>query len=122
MWETMTTPQVKVVIVGAAGYSGAELVTWLLAHPHASIVGLFGSGKRAEAEKPLVMGDLFPRLSGRIELPIQPADPAAIAALRPDAVFLATPHEASVELAPTILKLAGAGWQPKILDLSGGFR
>ena len=118
----MTTSPAKVVIVGAAGYSGAELVTWLLGHAQASIVGLFGSGRRAEGDQPLVMGDLFPRLAGRIDLPIKPANVASIAALHPDAVFLATPHEASIELAPAILKLAGGGWQPRVLDLSGGFR
>ena len=91
----MKTPQVKVVIVGAAGYSGAELVTWLLGHPNASIIGLFGSGKRAESDKPTTMGDLFPRLASRIVLEIQPADVAEIVSLRPDVVFLATPHEAS---------------------------
>jgi N-acetyl-gamma-glutamyl-phosphate reductase len=122
MKKPMPTSQVKVVIVGAAGYSGAELVTWLLGHPNASIVGLFGSGRRTEGEKPATMGDLFPRLAGRIDLEIKPADVGAIAALHPDVVFLATPHEASVELAPRILKRASGGWQPKVLDLSGGFR
>ena len=53
----MSTSKVRIVIVGAAGYSGAELVTWLLGHPHASIVGLFGSGKRVDGEKPSTMGD-----------------------------------------------------------------
>ncbi len=118
----MASKSVKVVIVGAAGYSGAELITWLLRHPSATIVGLFGSGRRAEGDKPQRIADLFPRLAKRFDMEIKPADADAIAALRPDAVFLATPHEASVELAPEILKRATKDWQPRVLDLSGGFR
>lgn len=112
----------SIAIVGATGYSGAELVAWLLRHPRARIVGLFGSSRRSEADKPLRMGDLFPRLVGQIDLEIRPADLDAIAALRPDAVFLATPHEASIELAPAILARGAADWKPIVLDLSGGFR
>jgi N-acetyl-gamma-glutamyl-phosphate reductase len=118
----MRTTPIRCVIVGAAGYSGAELVTWLLGHPLARITGLFGSSRRAEGDKPTTMGDLFPRLVGRIDLPIAVAEPGAIAALKPDAVFLATPHEASVELAPAILSAASSSWRPRVFDLSGGFR
>ena len=113
----MVNPPINVAIVGAAGYSGAELVTWLLRHPAARIVGLFGSGRRGEADRPMLMGDLFPRLLGRIELEIRPGDAAAIASTKPDAVFLATPHEASIELAPALLA-SGI----RVFDLSGGFR
>ena len=59
---------------------------------------------------------------GRFDQEIRPADVGAIADLKPTAVFLATPHEASVELVPELLKRAGNGWDPVILDLSGGFR
>jgi len=118
----MATGKVKVVIVGATGYSGAELVTWLLGHPGATIAGLFGSGRKPETEGPQRIADLFPRLNSRIDMEIQAADVDAIAALGPDAVFLATPHEASVELVPAILSRAGQAWRPRVLDLSGGFR
>ena len=118
----MATSQVKVVIVGAAGYSGAELVTWLLGHPAAAITGLFGSGRTGEGGKPQRIAELFPRFARRFDMEIKSADAGAIAALRPDVVFLATPHEASVELAPAILGRSAKDWQPRVLDLSGGFR
>jgi N-acetyl-gamma-glutamyl-phosphate reductase len=111
-----------VVVVGAAGYSGAELVTILLRHPHARIAGLLGSGRQEQPGKPTKIADLFPRLAGRIDMEIRATDPDAVAALAPDAVFLATPHEASVELAPAILARAGGAWRPRVFDLSGGFR
>ena len=111
MHETLRT-----VIVGAAGYTGAELA-WLLAgHPHAEIVGIFGSERRAAEGEP-TLGSLFPRLRGICDLPVRPASVQAILDLRPDAVFLCTPHEASAELAAPLLQ-AGV----VVLDLSAAFR
>ena len=108
---------IRIVIVGAPGYTGAELATLLAAHPHAEIVGLFGSERRATDGKPELMSELFPRLAGAVDLPVRAADVAAIIACEPDAVFLATPHEASEKLAPMLLA-AGI----VVLDLSAAFR
>lgn len=108
--------QQRIVIVGASGYGGAELASLLLNHPCARIVGLFGSSRR-EADGPLPFSNHFPRFRGQLDLPIHAATPDAIAALRPDAVFLATPHEASLSLAAA-LREAGL----LVLDLSGAFR
>jgi N-acetyl-gamma-glutamyl-phosphate reductase len=105
----------RIVIVGASGYSGAELADILLSHPAANIVGVFGSAKRDDA--PQRFSDVWPRFRGRLDLPIRAADITQIAALKPDAVFLATPHEASLELAPQLLK-----HNLIVLDLSAAFR
>lgn len=110
----MTTPPIPVAVVGAAGYSGAELVTLLASHPDAVIVGLYGSGSRA-GDEPL--SGAHPRLRGVADLPILAADPAAIVASGARAVFLCTPHEASEALAPALLD-AGL----VVLDLSASFR
>lgn len=106
---------IKVVIVGASGYSGVELVTLLAAHPSVRIAGLYGSGKREGA--PEAYSHLFPRLRGVVDLPIRASDPDAIASEKPDFVFLATPHEASLELAPKLLSRG-----TRVLDLSAAFR
>ncbi len=114
----MHTP-LRIVIVGAPGYSGAELAQLLSVHPDVEIVGLYGSHKRgtggSTAAEPL--SSLFPRLRGVVDLPVEAADPAAIVALEPDAVFLATPHEASEQLAPALLESGAV-----VLDLSAAFR
>ena len=119
----MPTP-LRIVIVGAPGYSGAELATLLAAHPAVQLVGLFGSEKRSAAtataaagEPAPTLGSLFPRLAGVVDLPVHAASADAIAALRPDAVFLATPHEASETLAAALLPTGAA-----IFDLSAAFR
>lgn len=110
----MTTPTLSVAVVGAAGYSGAELVAMLAAHPEVSIVGVYGSGSRAGDE---ALSSVHPRLRGVADLPIEAAEPAAIIASGAKAVFLCTPHEASEALAPALLD-AGL----VVLDLSASFR
>lgn len=107
----------RVVIVGAGGYSGAELVSIISQHPGAEVVGLFASARREKGDQAGKFEDLFPRFRGICELPVLPVEIGAVAALKPDAVFLATPHEASVELAPQLLKTAAV-----VLDLSAAFR
>ena len=105
----MRTP---VGIVGFRGYSGAELVAILARHPHAELVLLEhreGAPGAAKDDKPLPLGHPGPR---RVAF-----SPDAVRAEGLAAVFLATPHEVSIELAPGLLA-AGA----KVIDLSGAFR
>lgn len=108
---------IRTVIIGAAGYSGAELISILLGHPRAQIVGLFASARREKGDQPGRIDELFPRFRNRLNMEVKAADIEAIAALKPHAVFLATPHEASVELAPQLLAKGIA-----VLDLSAAFR
>ncbi len=105
----------RVVVVGAAGYSGAELVGLLLRHSEVDLVGLFGSSARADHAQRF--DQIFPRFRGWTDLSVHAATTDAILALKPHAVFLATPHEASHELAPT---LCAAGIT--VFDLSAAFR
>ncbi|MSR69250.1 MAG: N-acetyl-gamma-glutamyl-phosphate reductase [Phycisphaerales bacterium] len=105
----------RAVVVGAAGYSGAELVGILLKHRLVDLIGLFGSAARAD--QPPRFDQIFPRFRGWTDLHVHAATTAAILALKPDAVFLATPHEASHDLAPA---LCAAGIT--VLDLSAAFR
>lgn len=107
----------RVVIVGAGGYTGAELASLLLTHPSTEIVGLFGSARRAVDVRPQSFGDIFPRFRDVLNLPVHAASASEILALKPDAAFLATPHEASLDLAP---ELASAG--VRVFDLSAAFR
>lgn len=113
---------IRVAIVGAAGYSGAELLHILLNHPAVEVVALFGSDKGADpkaeprADAPEI-ADLHPRFRGVTSLRVHPATPESIAATKPDAVFLATPHAASHDLAPALFDRGIV-----VLDLSASFR
>lgn len=115
----MTTQQHHpVAIIGASGYSGAELVSLLLRHPHVRIAGLFGSGKSEKAGGTApTFDEVFGNFRNALSLPVQATDVQAIAALKPSAVFLCTPHEASLELAPQLLDKGLT-----VFDLSAAFR
>ncbi|MCE2874362.1 MAG: N-acetyl-gamma-glutamyl-phosphate reductase [Planctomycetaceae bacterium] len=106
----------RTVIVGAAGYTGAELASLLAAHPACEIVGVFGSEKRAaEGEQPL--SRLFPRLRGVVDLPLRVASVQAIVDLKPNVVFLCTPHEVSAAMSEALLAA-----ELVVIDLSAAFR
>ncbi len=111
---------IRCAIVGASGYTGAELVAILLRHPDAEIVGMFGASREG-ADR--TFSDLHPRFRGECDLPIQAADAGTILACAPDAVFLCTPHEVSATLGTALLDAEdGTGCDATVLDLSAAFR
>ena len=108
---------IRCALVGASGYTGAELVSLLLRHPDTEIVGLFGSsGGGGPARR---FSDLHPQFRGECDLPIEPAETGTILDTRPEAVFLCTPHEVSATLAAGLLD---AGSEAVVFDLSAAFR
>src|SRR5262249_39010875 len=104
---------VRAIVAGATGYSGRDLIRLLLDHPRIKLAGAFAS-RSAEATP---LAAIHPQLTGLTKLDCQPFDEEAIAKLKPDLVFLATPNEFSHEVAPASLD-AGA----TVVDLSGAFR
>ncbi len=105
--------RIRSIVAGATGYSGRDLIGLLLDHPRIDLVGAFAS--RSAETTPLAA--IHPQLTGLTELDCQPFDEAAVAKLKPDLVFLATPNEFSHEVAPALLD-AGA----TVVDISGAFR
>ncbi|MFY1026214.1 N-acetyl-gamma-glutamyl-phosphate reductase [Actinobacillus seminis] len=106
----------KTIIVGASGYTGAELARILTLHPKFELNGLYVSTQSADANKRI--SDLYPQLKQLCDLPLLPL-PVDISeiATQADMVFLATAHEVSHDLAPIFL-----AHQCKVFDLSGAFR
>jgi N-acetyl-gamma-glutamyl-phosphate reductase len=94
-------------IVGHRGYSGAELVRLLSRHPSVHPV-LIEHREDFEQTNPI---------RGKSPLPQVRSTPEAVCAAGIGLVFLATPPEVSMELAPQMLE-AGA----RLVDLSGAFR
>src|SRR5271170_8022324 len=93
-------------IVGYRGYSGAELARILERHPRAAPVLLEHRADAAAQSGP--EGSASPRRA--------PCTPEAVLAEGISIVFLATPPDVSMELAPTLLA-AGV----RVIDLSGAF-
>ena len=98
---------VRVGILGASGYGGAELLRLLKAHPEVELVGFSSlkyEGRPLEAAWPQLWdGRLFAAQEEVLE--------------RAEVVFLALPNGLSMEIAPEALK-AGK----RVVDLSGDFR
>jgi N-acetyl-gamma-glutamyl-phosphate reductase len=98
----------SVGVVGASGYGGVELIRLLQAHPDFTVTVVAG-GTSAGAQ----LSELFPSLA--VDAVLTTSDAAALVGC--DLVFLATPHEVSLELAPQLL-----GQGARVVDLSGAFR
>ncbi|STQ77746.1 N-acetyl-gamma-glutamyl-phosphate reductase [Grimontia hollisae] len=105
----------KTVIVGASGYTGAELTKMVFLHPELALSGLYVSENSADAHK--AISELHGTLKGLVDLPLQPLNDIAAVADEADVVLLATAHEVSHDIAPLFLA-AGC----KVFDLSGAFR
>ena len=100
-----------VAIVGASGYTGAELVRLLLEHPHATLVAVYA--RRAAGQR---LDEAFPQFTGRVGLTIEAFDADACARVATVA-FCALPHG---ESAPVVAALRARG--VVVLDLSADFR
>src|ERR1700676_5455832 len=103
----------QVAVVGVTGYSGFELARLLLRHPAVKHPVFYVR----ETHGARCLGELFPQLRGSGEAPLRPLSIDAITSSAAGAAFLATPHQASAELAPQLL---AAGL--RVVDLSGAFR
>ena len=97
--------RLRVGIVGATGYVGAELIRILSRHPNVDIVGLAGRDRQDEP-----IGTHHPHLAGT-DLTVTTHLPEV------DAAFLALPHGAAVDLVPDLIA-AGAA----VIDLGPDFR
>ncbi|OMO24403.1 N-acetyl-gamma-glutamyl-phosphate reductase [Vibrio sp. 10N.222.47.A9] len=105
----------KTTIIGASGYTGAELALMINRHPELTLSGLYVSANSVDAGKPIAA--LHGKLAGLIDMPVQPLTNPEEVAKQSDVVFLATAHEVSHDLAPIFLEN-----DCQVFDLSGAFR
>ncbi len=102
----------KVVVLGAAGYVGGELLRLLLRHP--AVAEVRGASKSHAGR---AFADAHPALRHAAPGTFDEPDPAAAGAFA-DAVFLALPHGESQKLVTTVLRE-----KPDLLvDLAADFR
>ncbi|CAI8243843.1 MAG: N-acetyl-gamma-glutamyl-phosphate reductase [Glaciecola sp. HTCC2999] len=108
---------IKTCIIGASGYTGAELVNILAMHPGFSLDTLYVSEHSVDAGQ--LISQCHANLIGVCDLPLVPINDEILRkmASQYDAIFLATPHEASHDWMPQL-----AGKRAIIYDLSGAFR
>ena len=101
--------KVRIAVLGASGYTGADLVRLALGHPDVEIFALSANAKAGQT-----MAEVWPHFPMFPGLPrLTRAEEADLAAV--DVVFGCLPHGASAEL------LSGVTG-PRIVDLSADFR
>lgn len=103
----------NIAVVGVSGYAGLELSKILLRHPEASSLTFY----MRETNGAHCLTEIFPLLRGWGQAPVRAWSVEAITKSGAGTAFLATPHEASAEIAPKLLQ-AGL----RVVDLSGAFR
>jgi N-acetyl-gamma-glutamyl-phosphate reductase len=103
--------KIRVAVVGATGYTGAELVRLLLGHPQIELAALVGQSKAGQPVE-----RVLPALAGLVRGDVEAFDAERIAS-GADAAFCALPHGAS---APIVAQLRARGLV--VLDLSADFR
>ncbi|NQT95253.1 MAG: N-acetyl-gamma-glutamyl-phosphate reductase [Candidatus Omnitrophica bacterium] len=103
---------INVAICGATGYTGLELVRILLNHPKVAIKAL-----TAKLDKPAKISEVFPELYGRLDMVCEELVVNQVLKKKIDVVFLALPHNVSMEYAPRFLDKGKV-----VIDLSADFR
>jgi N-acetyl-gamma-glutamyl-phosphate reductase len=103
----------QIAVLGVTGYTGFELARILLRHPAVTSPVFYVR----ETHGAKCLAELFPQLRGLGEAPLRPLSVDAITQSNAGTAFLATPHEVSAEIAPTLVE-AGV----RVVDLSGAFR
>jgi N-acetyl-gamma-glutamyl-phosphate reductase len=102
---------VRVGIIGATGYAGAELVRILSGHPDVELAVLTSrqyAGRRFDT--------VYPSMTGWVDLECEAYDIESLKS-RIDVAFLALPHKLPMALVPDLLKN-----KIRVVDLSADFR
>ncbi len=102
---------IRVAIVGATGYAGAELVRILSGHPEAELTVLTSrqfAGRRFD--------EVYPAFGGRVDLVCETYAAGPVCD-RADVVFMALPHQLPMRFVPEIIERG-----KKVIDLSADFR
>jgi N-acetyl-gamma-glutamyl-phosphate reductase len=117
LFPNKDTIMISTCIIGASGYTGAELIKIIIQHPTFSLDACYVSENSADRNKSI--SDVHPHLYGQSQLVITPLNSEVLANIADsyDAIFLATPHEASHDWANQLINK-----RAKIFDLSGAFR
>ena len=102
---------IRVAIIGASGYTGAESIEIILRHSEAELTYLTALPEECGAVE-----DVFPQFKGRCGLEIEPLDLDKLSNLA-DVALCCLPHKVSMGFVP---KLLNAGL--KVIDFSADYR
>jgi len=101
----------RVGIIGATGYTGAELLRLLLHHPEAEVTAL-----TSQKYAGLPIDRVFPSLMNQLQLKCEELSFDQISK-KVDFIFTAVPHKTAMETVPPFYRLG-----KRVVDLSADFR
>ncbi len=101
----------RVGIIGASGYAGAEIVRIITQHPHAKLT--FISSRQFKGKN---FTEIYPAMKGFVNLKYSELDLKKIKA-ETDVVFIALPHKIPMSIIPALIDMG-----KKVIDLSADFR
>ncbi len=107
-----TGEKVRVILIGGSGYAGFEAIRWILRHPQAELVGVYGPENELGT-----MESFYPLLSKQVELSQELFDPDKLAGLAADVAMLCVPHKVAMSYVPS-LREAGL----RVIDWSADYR
>ena len=102
----------KVSIIGATGYAGAELLKILLNHPEVEIVHI-----TSESSTGKKISELYPHLRGIFEMKLESLHDIETIGAESDFIFIALPHGHAMDVAKKLESLP-----VRIIDLGADFR
>jgi len=102
---------IRIGIVGASGYTGAELARLLCGCPDVKL--MVATSRQYNGRK---LAEVYPNLAGMVDIACEDLQTEELAD-RADLFFTAVPHETAMEIVPDLLQ-AGK----KVVDLSADFR
>jgi N-acetyl-gamma-glutamyl-phosphate reductase len=102
---------IKVSVIGASGYGGAETVRLLATHPQVQLMHV-----TAETKKGAAMSSLYPNLRGFVDQTMIEADLERIGS-ESEVTIVSLPSGMAMNLVPELLKQGG-----KVIDVAADFR
>jgi len=106
----MTRKTIRTGIIGATGYTGAELLRWVAGHPHAELHAV-----TSRADAGVNVADRFPWLRGKTDLQYVAPDSGLVREC--EVVFFATPNGTAMTQVPDLVSRG-----IRVVDLSADFR
>jgi N-acetyl-gamma-glutamyl-phosphate reductase len=103
--------KIKVSVIGASGYGGAEAVRLLSTHPYVELVHV-----TAESQQGQTMSGLYPNLRSFVDQTMIAVDAERIGR-DSDVTFVSLPSGKAMDLAPTLLQQGS-----KVIDIAADFR
>ncbi len=102
---------IRVGVVGATGYAGAELVRILSGHPGVKLTIL--TSRKYKGER---FDSIYPSMAGSVDLVCEEFNTGYICE-KADLIFMALPHKLPMEFIPGLIRR-----EKKVIDLSADFR